>query len=285
MPRTALKKTPDVTLYHYTTQNGFLGIIDSRTLWAGNVYFMNDAAEMKHAAGVAIDRVNVLARKSPDISLLAEAIVHELIRLEEFPVFCVSFSESRDLLSQWRAYANESGIALAFNPDELTEIAKINKLKLYQCAYSDSDQFAIADDKISQAIDAFRGRIADGYNPQGSATPTAKQFVEDFPTWGALIKHPAFAEEKEWRMISGTQDYTHPNMKFRAGSTCILPYLEAKLDLGKANDGRDRFGFHDVLLGPTAAKDLQWKAVMHLLVSKNIYFHQITPSGSPYRRL
>lgn len=69
------------------------------------------------------------------------------------------FSESRDLLSQWRAYANESGIALAFNPDELTEIAEINKLKLYQCAYSDSDQFAIVDDKITETIDAFRARI------------------------------------------------------------------------------------------------------------------------------
>lgn len=38
------KNTPDV-IYHYTNQDGLLGIIGNNTLWATNILYLNDYKE------------------------------------------------------------------------------------------------------------------------------------------------------------------------------------------------------------------------------------------------
>ena len=37
-------------LYHYTTFSGLLGIIGKRCLWASDIRYMNDSAELRHTA-------------------------------------------------------------------------------------------------------------------------------------------------------------------------------------------------------------------------------------------
>src|SRR5262245_39760281 len=44
---------PRDLLYHYTTQAGLLGIIESGALWASNVRYLNDRGEFGHAMGIA----------------------------------------------------------------------------------------------------------------------------------------------------------------------------------------------------------------------------------------
>jgi hypothetical protein len=43
---------PQGTLYHYTTFSGLLGIVKSRTLWASDIRYMNDSAELRHTANL-----------------------------------------------------------------------------------------------------------------------------------------------------------------------------------------------------------------------------------------
>ena len=42
--------TPKGLLYHYTTLTGLLGIVGSKKLWASDIRYMNDSAELKHSA-------------------------------------------------------------------------------------------------------------------------------------------------------------------------------------------------------------------------------------------
>ena len=51
---------PHGTLYHYTTFTGLLGIVRSRSLWASDVRYMNDSAELRHTA----DLIQLLAMGS-----------------------------------------------------------------------------------------------------------------------------------------------------------------------------------------------------------------------------
>lgn len=248
---------------------------------------MNDAAEVKHAAGIAIDRIAHLTRgQGEGVAELGKELIHSLVRPEEFPVFCISFSEARDLLSQWRAYSSESGVALCFSPAAIQKIGAHSSFRLLKCAYTAEEQYPIADRFIAQAIGHYRREAATD-SPDVARQASIEKFIRKFPIWGALLKHPAFSEEREWRLVSDVRTYDDAKMRFRAGATCIVPYVEAPLEVpySEPNDGRTRLGFYDVLLGPTAATDLQWKSVMHALISKNIYFTQITPSGAPYRRL
>ena len=42
------RSLPDI-LYHYTSARAFLDIVKSKAIWASNVRFLNDTAELRHA--------------------------------------------------------------------------------------------------------------------------------------------------------------------------------------------------------------------------------------------
>ena len=48
---------PDV-LYHYTTQAGLLGIIQSKQIWATSVLFLNDTTEINYAIKLIQENTN-----------------------------------------------------------------------------------------------------------------------------------------------------------------------------------------------------------------------------------
>lgn len=62
---------PQETLYHYTSFKGLLGIVDSQVLWASDVRYMNDSAEMKHSADLIREEVaRRMAEGHPNPKLL-----------------------------------------------------------------------------------------------------------------------------------------------------------------------------------------------------------------------
>ncbi len=52
--------TPTETIYHYTNFPGLIGIVEKRVLWASNILYMNDSAEMNHT--VELIQTDVSAR-------------------------------------------------------------------------------------------------------------------------------------------------------------------------------------------------------------------------------
>jgi hypothetical protein len=45
---------PD-TVYHYTDDNGLIGILQHGTLWLTDIFSLNDPTELKHGIGIASD--------------------------------------------------------------------------------------------------------------------------------------------------------------------------------------------------------------------------------------
>jgi hypothetical protein len=58
--RSFFTRSPPETLYHYTTQDGVLGIVRSGELWATNVQYMNDRREFFLALETAAERLKKL---------------------------------------------------------------------------------------------------------------------------------------------------------------------------------------------------------------------------------
>ena len=52
--RTEGQAEPEL-LYHYTTLDGLLGILDKRELWATGISYLNDTFEYKAAPSAAVD--------------------------------------------------------------------------------------------------------------------------------------------------------------------------------------------------------------------------------------
>ncbi len=49
LERGNLNRKIEKTLYHYTTQEGFLGIIKNKEIWASHTQYLNDQKEYVHA--------------------------------------------------------------------------------------------------------------------------------------------------------------------------------------------------------------------------------------------
>jgi len=47
--------SPEKLLYHYTTVTGLKGIVESQSLWASDVRYMNDSAELKYIISLLKD--------------------------------------------------------------------------------------------------------------------------------------------------------------------------------------------------------------------------------------
>jgi hypothetical protein len=67
-----LQQPPPEFLYHYTSQDGLLGIVKSGTLWSTNIFYMNDSTEFRQPLGMLRERVNkeLQSRQDPRLKLL-----------------------------------------------------------------------------------------------------------------------------------------------------------------------------------------------------------------------
>lgn len=100
------------------------------------------------------------------------------------------------------------------------------------------------------------------------------------------MKHRGFTEEREWRMISVNSQRHTGNVLYRSASKYLVPYVEVSLDSALTNqseDSREYVGLSEVLVGPAPEPELSWRSCMQILLDRNIYFEQVSPSGTPYR--
>lgn len=124
-------------LYHYTDSRGFLGIVESRRLWASSIRHLNDSAECHHVADIVQDAVRSKNEHLPtreqlllrylNAQLLSQPAEFSADYIREMNVagamYVACFSGHRDDLSQWRAYGKQGGVCIAVDTAKLQSIA------------------------------------------------------------------------------------------------------------------------------------------------------------------
>lgn len=106
-------------LYHYTTQAGFLGIVERIELWAAKVQYMNDTTKFSISLNISRKQLH---KKIDDTSLpmsikaSCATLLRSLNGLDDNNILAVCFCEDDDLLSQRRGYASsDGGYSIGFN--------------------------------------------------------------------------------------------------------------------------------------------------------------------------
>ncbi len=273
-----LAEKPSTTLFHYTSQEGLLGILKTKALWASNIHYSNDAAELAYAMELVQSTLdNALRSERGPFNDWYGAVLEELDTIRHVNLFAFSLSEQGDLLSQWRGYCPEGiGFSIGFEYDDLLEPMKRQEFRLVKCVY---------DLKQHQQIIVELGEpaIACLDNPnQQDRSARLKQAVQIFLDGliriGPIMKHPSFHEEREWRLISGTVSIKHPNIRLRPGKNMLVPYFE--FGLAKANG---EVAVSTVHVGPNPHMYLSMQSVIAALTSLGITFHNVRRSEVPYR--
>jgi hypothetical protein len=119
-----LNKPIPEKLWHYTSIQGFHGIVTSKRIFATDVRFLNDSTELIHAREIAHQLVaetdefaaNLFPARNYSKKAFELAFESGPLSADRLQVFVASFSEAEDQLSQWCGYSQgTSGVSVAFN--------------------------------------------------------------------------------------------------------------------------------------------------------------------------
>jgi hypothetical protein len=265
-------------LYHYTTATGLKGIIRSRTVWASDYRFLNDATEFRY--GLAIFEqifASMTCRSAVFSSEVTDLIGRFRQATDEFSVFIAAFSKEPDLLSQWRGYNDGKGYAIGVNADWLSQNADEQGFRLTPVVYDGGDQRRVVEEKLS----LLQSLLAERRENQ-SVRDTVSGWWKHMLFTIAALKNEHFKEEQEYRIV-GTGDDWPKDVLTRPSPRGLVPYVAVKLDAkiihNPAFDAKN-VGLERVIVGP-ALPDEQKLAVDALLRSQHMRFI-IDKSAIPY---
>jgi hypothetical protein len=103
------------TLYHYTSLDALVSIVETKRLRASNIRFLNDESESLRLKEDVVAILRRLATTTADKQLVAN-VLHSIEKTPRQSHFVASLSERGDLLSQWRAYCPSGlGVSIGFS--------------------------------------------------------------------------------------------------------------------------------------------------------------------------
>jgi hypothetical protein len=275
-------------LWHYTNPQALISILAGRELHLTDCHYLNDSRELYHLLdhldahsavylpdGSAGDASKYWLptsgfegfspRRDPLLRDRVATAVQQAFRPEPQRHLCVaSFCEEGDLLSQWRAYSGTAGgVAIGFALPALAEVASASHVRLRRCRYlrdSDAPSFHIS---------RFIGEAIAVLDQPATLRALCLQVA-------LTVKHPAFMEEQEWRLITEPIEATESKIQFRQSRFGITPYFALSFaELANALVA-------DVRVGPSATQDLLVSA-LEAAKQRFGYTFTVSRSSAPYR--
>jgi hypothetical protein len=276
-------------LYHYTTQNGLLGIIKKREIWASHTQYLNDTREYVHALEIVREEIQALIADCTNTEgreLLEEmdqdirGVDGKGVRAADGNVCVCSFSEDRDSLSLWRAYLPAAaGFAIGIPGEHLEKLVAKQEFYLARCIYNRADQQELIRALIAEVLDENRARRAET-GTDDRRLPRGGNLHFYLHRYAPILKDPAFHHEREWRIISGPLMCTFQRFDFRNGQSMLIPYYNFALEL---KDGGLPLQVHEIVVGPTPNPEKSARSVKGFLVSQELDDTLVHNSTVPYR--
>lgn len=253
-------------VYHYTSPEGALGILQNKTLWFTDCEFMNDPAELAYCCdllesawldtceklGVAEDLGRLGIRFCPDpysdINLSEHADPDGAYHGTSVRRYILSASRDKDCIGIWNGFVKSTsgfGYALGFDEDVLNrELGKMRSQGQWHKSF-DVDVFDVVyepqgqreemhNDVNAAVVRALSGVSGDPMDKLTRVMELRSELLGIAEKRKSRFKVCPFAYEREVRaVIEASDEYVSSlesepmQLKFRAGpSGVITPYLE-----------------------------------------------------------
>jgi hypothetical protein len=257
---------PCAPLFHYTTGDNLIRILDKGKLWSTQASCLNDMTELIYAAHEfrkrVIDKLSDShdQRIDPFLHCLNEVLMNAYLLSVKSPLFVTCFSEHRDDLSQWRAYSGgEGGYTIQFDPNKLVQTGEL-QVWLVKVNYKPEDHTVMFDEVLRWGEQRFvelecARRVSP--NQQAWVDEFVGYYIWSLGLLAACLKHPKFEGEREWRLIYQLRDDDVEGMQFRQRQSMMSRHLPLRLP--------QRLPITGVVVGPCRHPELSKIAVCDLL--------------------
>ncbi len=242
-------------------------ILKNKTIWLSDCLKMNDKQESTYLSSILLGEIDTIVNKTvdehiPELKTYANDIIQIMkLMINEYPNtiigrrknFIACFSEDADLLSQWRAYANNgNGVSIGINSSYLHGFENLTSYEFLKVVYDEK----IITQALNQYVLNYLKTYIEKYKTSiNNFIFETSLMLESLFTENVSFKHPAFSEEREWRLIlqagignwndsDGIDDYGYlasadgwfihnkslkfprSELKFRPKNNDIIPYIE-----------------------------------------------------------
>lgn len=189
LPERFFQSTGDELLYHYCTPSAYQAICENKTIRFSDIFSMNDFMEMHWGydvwQSVATKAINDLGKEFIDS---VDAVISES-GVNILPL-AACFSTQGDVLSQWRAYADDGkGFCIGFSAKHVTQLAA----RPLQVLYNREQQ----EQELERAIRVIHEVRMEGNSSDSDFMGVCAALACDL----ASYKNPAFVEESEVRLL------------------------------------------------------------------------------------
>lgn len=285
-------------IWHYTTGDALLNIVESGALYATQVSCLNDSTEVLYGEKLLRDAfINIQTQntKSMEEAFLLERIMKNISSEPTMPptnipspFFVTCFSKEKDDLSQWRAYSGgENGYAIAFLAG-----AFFNRGSLVVRVNYEKEQHKEVAKKVAKATLQFFKEGVDTRPASGTDnTALMEAWANEFlATWQALIsrlapmvKDPAFRGENEYRIVHELQPHEFSRLRLRQKQTLMSRHLPLVFPPLNYATQSDMLPIMEVMVGPGRHKEISRVSVDTLLRQKGYTTVPVSMSSIPFQ--
>ncbi|UZJ46175.1 DUF2971 domain-containing protein [Marinimicrobium sp. C6131] len=264
-------------LFHYTSQAGLIGIIETNSIWASKIHYLNDSTEFELALNLVKEVLNEKRKKvrtTPSRKKI-DCFLENIKSIGSTNVCVASLSENRDLLSQWRAYGGGSGgYSIGVKAQNIAKNVMNRGFSLLKCEYDENKQLSLARMLVSECLAENVDTEIVKFN-RGVPTldfSAGSEFKRKLSLLASVLKHKTFKEESEWRLVS-QEPISAQDLKFRPGISTVTPYIPVEL-------GEKRYYLQSITAGPTpnpsqAADMLKVLTLKHIECNLKTYTSEV----------
>lgn len=266
-------------LYHYTTVQGLLGIINTNVIFATSFPFLNDSSEIVYGRRLA--RTILLKKIEKAKDNISKRIFEECLKLngvDKKRIYITCFCEKGNLLSQWRGYGESGfGFSLGLDSNILNRTYRkppYNEIYIKKVIYNLEEQTKIINKYLNIAVDYIKkNNIIDN----STIYEVAKLTDWEIGKRTAFFKDEAFSEEREWRAIY-CEELSSGKLptNYRARSNRIVDYKEfsfapTALDIEYNN----KLPLKKIICGPGVDHEQQIQVIKSLLKDRGYDYNNI----------
>jgi len=282
---------PDTPLWHYTSGAGLLGIIDSMSIYSTQISCLNDTSEFRYSSGLFREALASLRGKfATNLTALAflDAAVGYFAENPDYPAqarasqFVACFSEEENDLSQWRAYGGgENGYAICFRAGDLwgCELSMVARI-----SYDENLHRELAKKAAEATIQFFLEGLAKFSPPD--RVKWGDEFLESWEREmsfvAPLVKNPAFAKERECRIVKGLVPRDLEELRFMQKGSLISRHLPLRPPL-RAPMNPYRLPITRIIVGPCRHPQISRNSVDTLLQQKGFPTGLVSISKIPFQ--
>ncbi|UFN49134.1 DUF2971 domain-containing protein [Roseomonas sp. OT10] len=275
------------TLWHYTSGEGLIGIVQSGSLFSTHISCLNDSAELNYASNLLLQSLKM--RASQHYPQSPKSVLHTVIDTPSkvsssiiSPFFVACFTENGDDLSQWRGYGGgEGGYAIGFEPSWLLQGFLHDPKVIYKMSYDHEQHRHLADRVALHTETYFQNGldIRPGVSPRDWAEAFLPIWVNAITQLGPVVKHPSFYGENEWRFVHRLRSEDRSQLVFRQRRSMMARHFPLRFpppDQRECNI----LPINHIRVGPSRHKEVSLISVQDLLLSSG-YEDRVTVDMSP----